>query len=86
MLFFRTTGNPGSKSPAGASGGPGGGGGSVVGGGVGEPRTPTAGPQNKQLQNVKGEHPSVCTNLMMTMRKPPLVFSSTLFLCLLIFI
>ncbi|CAL7946737.1 unnamed protein product [Xylocopa violacea] len=27
-------------------------------GGTGEPRTPSAGPQNKQLQNVKGEHPS----------------------------
>jgi len=27
--------------------------------GSAEPRTPTAGPQNKQLQNVKGEHPSV---------------------------
>ncbi|XP_078047851.1 synaptotagmin 7 isoform X8 [Augochlora pura] len=26
--------------------------------GAGEPRTPTAGAQNKQLQNVKGDHPS----------------------------
>ncbi|XP_053986304.1 synaptotagmin-7 isoform X4 [Hylaeus anthracinus] len=35
--------------------------GSGVGGaaaGTGEPRTPTAGAQNKQLQNVKGDHPS----------------------------
>ncbi|XP_015122221.1 synaptotagmin-7 isoform X2 [Diachasma alloeum] len=55
---LETTGNPGSKSPAGGSGGTGGaGGGSGVGGG-GEPRTPTAGPQNKQLANVKGDHPS----------------------------
>lgn len=28
-------------------------------GSVAEPRTPTAGVQNKQLQNVKGDHPSV---------------------------
>ncbi|XP_011299534.1 synaptotagmin-7 isoform X1 [Fopius arisanus] len=55
---LETTGNAGSKSPAGGSGGTGGaGGGSGVGGG-GEPRTPTAGPQNKQLANVKGDHPS----------------------------
>ncbi|XP_016836474.1 synaptotagmin-7 isoform X3 [Nasonia vitripennis] len=64
-----TTGSPGSKSPAGVSGGPasatgssgtsaGNASGAAVGPG-GEPRTPTAGPQNKQLQNVKGEHPSV---------------------------
>ncbi|XP_014228308.1 synaptotagmin-7 isoform X2 [Trichogramma pretiosum] len=69
-----TTGSPGSKSPAGVSGGPASatGGGSSSGAGAsgganasgaatgpgGEPRTPTAGPQNKQLQNVKGEHPS----------------------------
>ncbi|XP_051167354.1 synaptotagmin-7 isoform X2 [Leptopilina boulardi] len=38
------SGNPGSKSPAGGT--------------SGEPRTPVAGPQNKQLQNVKGDHPS----------------------------
>lgn len=65
---FRTTGSPASKSPAGGSGGPASGaagatavpgsGASNVGG-SGEPRTPTTGPQNKQLQNVKGEHPSV---------------------------
>ncbi|CAB0030239.1 unnamed protein product [Trichogramma brassicae] len=72
--FMETTGSPGSKSPAGVSGGPASatGGGSSSGAGAsgganasgaatgpgGEPRTPTAGPQNKQLQNVKGEHPS----------------------------
>ncbi|XP_014228313.1 synaptotagmin-7 isoform X5 [Trichogramma pretiosum] len=71
---LETTGSPGSKSPAGVSGGPASatGGGSSSGAGAsgganasgaatgpgGEPRTPTAGPQNKQLQNVKGEHPS----------------------------
>ncbi|XP_016836480.1 synaptotagmin-7 isoform X5 [Nasonia vitripennis] len=66
---LETTGSPGSKSPAGVSGGPasatgssgtsaGNASGAAVGPG-GEPRTPTAGPQNKQLQNVKGEHPSV---------------------------
>lgn len=54
---LETTGNPGSKSPAGGSGGPGSGGGAPGGGA--EPRTPTAGPQNKQLQNVKGDHPSM---------------------------
>lgn len=50
IFFYRTTGsgNPGSKSPAGGT--------------SGEPRTPVAGPQNKQLQNVKGDHPSVCNN------------------------
>ncbi|XP_011255089.1 synaptotagmin-7 isoform X2 [Camponotus floridanus] len=63
-----TTGSPASKSPAGGSGGPASGGGAAGGTaapgsgasnvGSGEPRTPTAGPQNKQLQNVKGEHPS----------------------------
>lgn len=49
-FIFRTTGsgNPGSKSPAGGT--------------SGEPRTPVAGPQNKQLQNVKGDHPSVSSN------------------------
>ncbi|XP_058802442.1 synaptotagmin-7 isoform X2 [Phymastichus coffea] len=61
-----TTGSPGSKSPAGVSGGPGTGSSSASGGnascasagpGAG-PVTPTAGPQNKQLANVKGEHPS----------------------------
>ncbi|XP_072752455.1 synaptotagmin-7 isoform X2 [Anoplolepis gracilipes] len=63
-----TTGSPASKSPAGGSG-PAGGGGGAAGGtaapgsgasnaGSAEPRTPTTGPQNKQLQNVKGEHPS----------------------------
>ncbi|XP_012288340.1 synaptotagmin-7 isoform X2 [Orussus abietinus] len=52
---LETTGSPGSKSPASGSGGPAAGG----PGPGGEPRTPTAGPQNKQLQNVKGgEHPS----------------------------
>ncbi|KAI4504252.1 hypothetical protein M0802_000723 [Mischocyttarus mexicanus] len=65
----RTTGNPASKSPAGGSAGPASSAGAssaaVVAPGsasnVGsstEPRTPTAGPQNKQLQNVKGDHPS----------------------------
>lgn len=69
VSFFRTTGSPASKSPASGSGGP-----ASAGGAAGataapssgasnaagaEPRTPTAGPQNKQLQNVKGEHPSV---------------------------
>ena len=61
-MFYRTTGSPGSKSPAGGSSGPGaggGGGGGSGAGGIGEPRTPTAGAQNKQLQNVKGDHPSV---------------------------
>ncbi|XP_050448538.1 synaptotagmin-7 isoform X1 [Cataglyphis hispanica] len=63
-----TTGSPASKSPAGGSGGPTSGGGAAGGtaapgsgasnAGSAEPRTPTAGPQNKQLQNVKGEHPS----------------------------
>ncbi|XP_011255095.1 synaptotagmin-7 isoform X3 [Camponotus floridanus] len=65
---LETTGSPASKSPAGGSGGPASGGGAAGGTaapgsgasnvGSGEPRTPTAGPQNKQLQNVKGEHPS----------------------------
>ncbi|XP_023245877.1 synaptotagmin-7 isoform X1 [Copidosoma floridanum] len=57
---LETTGSPGSKSPAGVSGGPAsatGSSGTAVGPG-GEPRTPTTGPQNKQLANVKGEHPS----------------------------
>lgn len=66
-LFFRTTGSPASKSPASGSGGPASGGagataapgGGASNAGSAEPRTPTAGPQNKQLQNVKGEHPSV---------------------------
>ncbi|XP_076280188.1 synaptotagmin 7 isoform X2 [Lasioglossum baleicum] len=40
-------GNPASGSSAG-----------TMVGGAGEPRTPTAGAQNKQLQNVKGDHPS----------------------------
>ncbi|XP_014489022.1 PREDICTED: synaptotagmin-7 isoform X2 [Dinoponera quadriceps] len=61
-----TTGSPASKSPASGSGGPasaGAGATATPGGGASnagsaEPRTPTAGPQNKQLQNVKGEHPS----------------------------
>ncbi|XP_070163969.1 LOW QUALITY PROTEIN: synaptotagmin-7 [Polyergus mexicanus] len=64
---LETTGSPASKSPAGGSGGPTSGGGAAGGtavpgstsnAGSAEPRTPTAGPQNKQLQNVKGEHPS----------------------------
>ncbi|XP_039307989.1 synaptotagmin-7 isoform X2 [Solenopsis invicta] len=61
-----TTGSPSSKSPASGSGGPASGGaGATAAPGSGasnaggaEPRTPTTGPQNKQLQNVKGEHPS----------------------------
>nr|XP_012234791.1 PREDICTED: synaptotagmin-7 isoform X2 [Linepithema humile] len=61
-----TTGSPASKSPAGGSGGPASGaagataapGSGASNAGSAEPRTPTAGPQNKQLQNVKGEHPS----------------------------
>ncbi|XP_025153939.1 synaptotagmin-7 isoform X2 [Harpegnathos saltator] len=61
-----TTGSPASKSPASSSGGPASGGagataapgGGASNAGSAEPRTPTAGPQNKQLQNVKGEHPS----------------------------
>ncbi|KAL0103288.1 hypothetical protein PUN28_017519 [Cardiocondyla obscurior] len=58
-----TTGSPSSKSPAGGSGGPTAGATAAPGSGASnagsaEPRTPTAGPQNKQLQNVKGEHPS----------------------------
>ena len=67
LFFFRTTGSPSSKSPAGGSGGPASGvagataapGSGASNAGSVEPRTPTAGPQNKQLQNVKGEHPSV---------------------------
>ncbi|XP_076751471.1 synaptotagmin 7 isoform X4 [Xylocopa sonorina] len=60
-----------SSSSGGGGGGVGGGGGGSGSGGVGtasaggtgigigiEPRAPSAGPQNKQLQNVKGEHPS----------------------------
>lgn len=62
FFIHRTTGSPGSKSPAGVSGGLASATSSsssqVVGPG-GEPRTPTAGPQNKQLANVKGDHPSV---------------------------
>ncbi|XP_032668901.1 synaptotagmin-7 isoform X2 [Odontomachus brunneus] len=62
-----TTGSPASsKSPASGSGGPTSGGagataapgGGASNAGSAEPRTPNAGPQNKQLQNVKGEHPS----------------------------
>ncbi|KAJ8688005.1 hypothetical protein QAD02_023800, partial [Eretmocerus hayati] len=56
-----TTGSPGSKSPGGPSGGPGSAGSAGGWSGPGaEPRTPTATAtaQNKQLQNVKGEHPS----------------------------
>ena len=45
----RTAGTPGSKSPAGSGG---------ACSSVPEVKTPTA-PQNKALQNVKGEHPSV---------------------------
>lgn len=67
---YRTTGSPASKSPAGSSAGPAsssaGASASVVApgsasnvGASAEPRTPTTGPQNKQLQNVKGDHPSV---------------------------
>ncbi|KYQ54964.1 Synaptotagmin-7 [Trachymyrmex zeteki] len=67
LFFSRTTGSPSSKSPAGGSGGPAGGvagataapGSGASNAGSVEPRTPTTGPQNKQLQNVKGEHPSV---------------------------
>ncbi|XP_066587956.1 synaptotagmin-7 isoform X2 [Prorops nasuta] len=60
---FGTTGNTASKSPAGSSGGPVSSAGAAVAAtsnasGSAEPRTPTAGPQNKQLQTVKGEHPS----------------------------
>ncbi|XP_011334236.1 synaptotagmin-7 isoform X1 [Ooceraea biroi] len=63
---LETTGSPASKSPAGGSGGPTSGaagatsapGSGASNAGSAEPRTPTAGPQNKQLQNVKGEHPS----------------------------
>ncbi|XP_024886070.1 synaptotagmin-7 isoform X3 [Temnothorax curvispinosus] len=58
--------DPSSKSPAGGSGGPASGaagataapGSGASNAGSAEPRTPTTGPQNKQLQNVKGEHPS----------------------------
>lgn len=67
LFFSRTTGSPSSKSPAGGSGGPASGaagataapGSGASNAGSAEPRTPTTGPQNKQLQNVKGEHPSV---------------------------
>ncbi|XP_032668898.1 synaptotagmin-7 isoform X1 [Odontomachus brunneus] len=64
---LETTGSPASsKSPASGSGGPTSGGagataapgGGASNAGSAEPRTPNAGPQNKQLQNVKGEHPS----------------------------
>ncbi|XP_077259964.1 synaptotagmin 7 isoform X2 [Temnothorax americanus] len=63
---LETTGSPSSKSPAGGSGGPASGaagataapGSGASNAGSAEPRTPTTGPQNKQLQNVKGEHPS----------------------------
>nr|CAD7425350.1 unnamed protein product [Timema monikensis] len=44
-----TTGTPGSKSPGGAGG---------ASASLPEARTPTA-PQNKTLQNVKGDHPSM---------------------------
>ncbi|CAK9799508.1 SYT7 [Anthophora plagiata] len=44
-----TSGIGGGANAAGSASGP---------GGAGEPRTPTAGAQNKQLQNVKGDHPS----------------------------
>ncbi|XP_036140742.1 synaptotagmin-7 isoform X2 [Monomorium pharaonis] len=59
-----TTGSPSSKSPAGSGPASGAAGATAAPGsgasnaGSAEPRTPTAGPQNKQLQNVKGEHPS----------------------------
>ncbi|XP_023713972.1 synaptotagmin-7 isoform X2 [Cryptotermes secundus] len=46
---LETAGTPGSKSPAGSGG---------ASGSVPEVKTPTA-PQNKALQNVKGEHPSM---------------------------
>ncbi|XP_015178475.1 PREDICTED: synaptotagmin-7 [Polistes dominula] len=65
---LETTGNPASKSPAGGSAGPTSSAGASAAvaapgsasnvGPSSEPRTPTAGPQNKQLQNVKGDHPS----------------------------
>ncbi|XP_011701204.1 PREDICTED: synaptotagmin-7 [Wasmannia auropunctata] len=63
---LETTGSPSSKSPAGGSGGPASGaagataapGSGASNAGSAEPRTPTTGPQNKQLQNVKGDHPS----------------------------
>lgn len=45
-VFYRTTGSPQAKSPAGSSAG------------ALQPTTPTA-PANKALQNVKGDHPSV---------------------------
>ncbi|KAF7398426.1 hypothetical protein HZH66_006323 [Vespula vulgaris] len=64
----RTTGSPASKTPAGGSAGPASSAGASATvaapgsasnvGPSAEPRTPTAGPQNKQLQNVKGDHPS----------------------------
>ena len=49
LCLCRTAGTPGSKSPAGSGG---------ACSSVPEVKTPTA-PQNKALQNVKGEHPSV---------------------------
>ncbi|XP_036140743.1 synaptotagmin-7 isoform X3 [Monomorium pharaonis] len=61
---LETTGSPSSKSPAGSGPASGAAGATAAPGsgasnaGSAEPRTPTAGPQNKQLQNVKGEHPS----------------------------
>ncbi|XP_043670344.1 synaptotagmin-7 isoform X1 [Vespula pensylvanica] len=65
---LETTGSPASKTPAGGSAGPASSAGASATvaapgsasnvGPSAEPRTPTAGPQNKQLQNVKGDHPS----------------------------
>lgn len=65
---METTGSPASKTPAGGSAGPASSAGASATvaapgsasnvGPSAEPRTPTAGPQNKQLQNVKGDHPS----------------------------
>lgn len=74
LLHYRTTGSPGSKSPASGSGGPAGGSSAAGGAGTaagaagagvvasGDRGTPTGGAQNKQLQNVK-DHPSVRINI-----------------------
>lgn len=57
-LCYRTTGTAGSKSPAGSAAGSTSTAGDPKGGGASAAVVP-AGAQNKQLQNVKGEHPSV---------------------------
>lgn len=65
ILSTRTTGSPGSKSPGGPSSGTATGSSGAASGPGAEPRTPTAGgAQNKQLQNVKGEHPSVSFHIV----------------------